>query len=69
MSGLTALVIALAAGIVAVAVVVLWAAIGHAAYLIRAERQAKGIELSPTPGRPRLGQTRRPRRGRHRPRP
>ena len=69
MSGLTALVIALAAGIVAIAVVVLWAAIGHAAYLIGAERRAKGIELSPTPTQSRLGQRRRPRRGHRRPRP
>lgn len=69
MSGLTALALAIGVAAVVVAVVVLWAAIGHAAYLIRAERQAKGIELSPTPGRSRLGRTRRPRRGQHRPRP
>ncbi len=61
--------LALAAVIVVVTVIVLWAAIGHAAYLIGAERRAKGIELSPTPRQSRLGQTRRPRRGHRRPRP
>lgn len=69
MSAATVIVLVLAAVIAIATVIVLWAAIGHAAYLIGAERRAKGIELSPTPGRSRLGQTRRPRRGQHRPRP
>lgn len=52
------------------AFVVIWVAICEVAHRVHAERRAKGIELQPTPSRSRLGiQTRRPRRGTHRPRP
>lgn len=53
------------------AFVLIWVAIHDVAHRIHSERQAKGqtIELQPTPGRSRLGETRRPPRGRYRRRP